>query len=383
MKTVGIMSMQRIYNYGSSLQAYGLKRLIEDSLPEAAVSFVDFRPGQPLGTAPAATTRLGRTLLKVREYNATRAPLVDKLRFFNHKRRYSRHFDQLGLPGSPVHDLDLDVQVIGSDEVFNAFQANTNVGYSRDLFGHGSPARRIVSYAASFGNTTVAKIDAAGLRGELAEDLSGFGAISVRDGNSADVVESLVGARPAIHVDPALAYDFLNREPRIPATRRTQAPYVIVYGYSGRLGPQENRALRAHADRIGARILTFGGVQECGDRFVDADPFELLAWFRDAEAVLTDTFHGTIFSIINHVPFATLVRPSVGGGYGNEEKLGHLLATFGLQGRRLDDIGDLASLLAEPVDAGAVDAVLATERERSVEYLRTAIGSPGDPGALG
>lgn len=370
--TVGIMSMQRIHNYGSSLQAYGLRRLIETHVADAQVSFVDYVPG-PVLVEPEqreSTNRLVRAVAKVREYNAVDAKWSDKVRFFDHKRAYGkRYFPMLGIPAEPNRDLALDVQVIGSDEVFNCVQSNTNVGFSRDLFGHRSPARTVVSYAASFGNTTLDKIEAYGIRDTLADDLARFGSISVRDRNSAQIVEALTGRAPSLHVDPALAYDYMQLEPRIPAGRRHEGKYIIVYGYSGRLNHDENEILRAYASRIGATILCFGGVQECCDRFIDCDPFELLAYFRDAEAVITDTFHGTIFSIINGKPFGTIVRPSAGHAYGNEEKLGFLLETFGLQSRRLTDMRQVADVIEADIDHGSVRDVLARERRRSAEYL--------------
>ena len=169
MKNVGIMSMQRIYNYGSSLQGYGLRRLIEGLDDDVQVSFVDYEPGEILvkdhGGASVPTSRVGRALSKVREYNQVDAKLSDRLRFMNHKRTYgARNFPALGITAQPNRDLDLDVQVIGSDEVFNCVQANTNVGYSRDLFGHDSPARKVISYAGSFGNTTLEKLESFGIR---------------------------------------------------------------------------------------------------------------------------------------------------------------------------------------------------------------------------
>jgi hypothetical protein len=369
-KTVGIMSMQRIHNYGSTLQAYSLRRLIEEATPGARVSFLDYRPGRVLVEDSAVpTSKVGRILAKVREYNAVDAPLVDRLRFFDHKRAYgSRYFESVGIPTTPNHDLHVDCQVIGSDEVFNCVQANSNVGYARDLFGHGSPAPRLISYAASFGNTTLAKIRAAGIEDELAQDLTRFDALSVRDGNSRSIVRELTGREPLLHVDPALSYDLLADQ-RVPKRRLHADPYLIVYGYSGRLTPQENASLRDYARRIGARILTFGGVQECGDAFVECSPFELLAYFRDAVGIVTDTFHGTIFSIINHRPFATIVRASTAGGYGNEEKLKFLLETFGLSSRRLNGAEAIDQLLSAPLDTGAIDATLASERASTRNYL--------------
>lgn len=376
--TVGIMTMQRIHNYGSSLQAFGLRRLIESLVDDVDVSFVDYVPGRVLvietpSSIPSSGFR--RALSKVVQYNEVDARFADKLRFFNHKRTYAkRYLPLIGVPVEPQRDLDLDVQVIGSDEVFNCVQSNSNVGYSRDLFGHGSPARKLISYAGSFGNTTIDKIDAFGIGPDLAEDFARFSEVSVRDANSARIVEHLTGRTPGVHVDPVLAYDFMNVEPRIPPERQYKGGrYLIVYGYSGRLSDEENRILASYARRSGVDVLCFGGVQGCCDRFIDCGPFELLAYFRDAEAVITDTFHGTILAMINRKPFGSIIRRSVERGYGNEEKLGFLLDTFGLASQKLTDLSQISEVLAHEIDYDAVDVVLRKERDRTHEYLRRAI----------
>lgn len=379
---VGIMSMHRIHNYGSSLQAFGLRRMIEGTLPSAEVTFVDYRPGEVL--VPELTVgggRLGRVASKVLESARVRASLWDRLRFINHKRSYGRrYFPMLGIPANPVHDLDLDFQVIGSDEVFNCVQSNTNVGWSRDLFGHRSPARCVITYAASFGNTTLHKIESNGIRPQLTDDLSALDRVSVRDRNSADIVAALTGVEPEIHVDPVLAYDYMGEEASlIPCARQHGGPYIVVYGYSGRLSKAENAALGEYARSIGAKVLCFGGVQECCDEFVECDPFRLLAYFRDAEAVVTDTFHGTIFSMINRTPFATIVRPSRGHGYGNEEKLGYLLDVFGAADQRVGALDEnLASVLRGPIDFDHIEAETIRQRHRAQDYLYRALNRTAD-----
>lgn len=377
MSRIGIMSMQRIHNYGSSLQAYALKRLIESTVADAEVTFVDYRPGPVLVPGRERGGRVGRTIDKVVEYGQVRTAWRHKVRFFDHKRGYGRrYFPALGIPATPDYDTDLDVQVIGSDEVFNCVQSNTNVGYTGDLFGRGSQARRIVTYAGSFGNTTLAKIEATGIGPELAADFRRMAAVSVRDRNSAQIVKALTGQDPFVHVDPVLAYDYLAAESdRIPEARQSAHPYLIVYGYSGRLNSEENQRLAAYARARGLRILCFGGVQECCDEFVECDPFRLLAYFRDAEAVITDTFHGTIFSIINHRPFGTIVRPSSGAGYGNEEKLSYLLEILGLSHHRVSQLTDVHRVVSVQDDWAAVDAVVARERVAARSYLRSAVGS--------
>lgn len=377
--TVGIMSMQRIFNYGSSLQAYCLRRLIENLTDDVQVEFLDFSPGEALvhqqPFPPAGGGGLARVFAKTLEYSRGSASVRDKARFLAHKRFYGRnYFPLMGIPRKPNHDLDVDVQVIGSDEVFNCVQANTNVGYARDLFGHGSPATRLISYAASFGNTTLDKIDAAGIRSELQADLERFSALSVRDLNSRRIIEALTGASPEVNVDPTIAYSLMSHESAIPAERLSSRPYVVVYGYSGRLDAEENASISRFARDRDAEILTFGGLQTCGDRFVDCTPFELLAYFRDAEAIVTDTFHGTIFSIINARPFATIVRPSIGSSYGNEEKLSFLLELFGLESRRVSVADGIEAVLEQPLDLDGLSTRLAEQRSHAERYLRDAVG---------
>lgn len=377
-RTVGIRSMQRIYNYGSSLQAYSLRRLVESIDQTADVTFLDFTPGPVLvgGSEPSRfdRTSAGRIAQKVVEYGRGGGRTIDKLRFFEHKRTYGRrYFPALGIAPTRSTGGAVDVEIIGSDEVFNCVQSNLNVGYSRDLFGRASGPAHLISYAASFGNTTLAKLRASGVAETVAEDLARFASLSVRDSNSADIVSELLGTRPQVHVDPVLAHDLMAHESAIPTARLYERPYLIVYGYSGRLSASENSALQAYARRRGARILTFGGVQACGDEFIEASPFELLAYFRDAEAVITDTFHGTIFSLITGTPFATIVRKSVGTGYGNEEKLTYLLDLVGAMDRRVHSPATLTDSLDRPLDLAAVNRVLTAERARTRDYLTRAI----------
>lgn len=109
---------------------------------------------------------------------------------------------------------------------------------------------------------------------------------------------------------------------------------------------------------------------KCADRFVDCSPFEVLAYFRNAEEVITDTFHGSIFSVITHRPFTTLIRKSVGNSYGNEEKLSDLLKRLGLANRMTTKIEDTENINEKAIDYAKVDEQLKAHREVAKEYLR-------------
>ena len=376
MKKVGIMSMQRIFNYGSFLQAYGLKKIIESLDEEADITFIDYRPGEVLIESELEKRGFRRVLKKLKEYNSINTSMINKWKFFNHKRTYAkRFFPLLGLEETHNYDSNLDLLIIGSDEVFNCVQANSNVGYSEDLFGKNTNAKKIISYAGSFGNTTIEKIEKYNIKNDLYNNFTRFSNISVRDMNSKNIMHFLGDFDVSINIDPVLAYNFMECENRIPTRRINQKPYMIVYGYSGRLSSIENSIIKEFAKKHSLEILCFGGVQECCDKFIDCNPFELLAYFRDANFVVTDTFHGTIFSIINKKKFATIVRKSLKNNYGNEEKLTYLLNSFRLINRSLYDVTNesLNQLYADEIDYRNVFSILENKRDETLCYLKSSI----------
>lgn len=366
---VGIMSMQRIRNYGSFLQAYGLRRMLESL--GCDVRFVDYRPGACL-VKPDRPSRLPRPAAKLAEVLDGPGPLPAKLAYANYKRRYdSRAWPLLGISPEPDYSTDgMDMLVIGSDEVFNCVQSNPNVGFSPDLFGASSHAGRTITYAASCGNTTVAKLRESGVADEVAGWLGKLDAVSVRDENTAAVVNELTGTDPTRNLDPVLAWDFFGEEdvPETPVEGR----YLIAYAYSGRLTRGECAALRAYADKRELKVVNVGGVQGCCDEFLDLGPFEVLAAFRGAECVLTDTFHGTILSVIAERPFASIVRTR---GYGNSEKLTDLIARLGLEGRAASGPEGFERLLGQSPDWRSVRSALAGARVGAREYLSSQVAA--------
>lgn len=361
---VGILSMQRIRNYGSFLQAYGLKSILEGL--GADVQFVDYHPGKTLIPADGGTG-LKRKVSKALEAFQGSAPLSEKLRFINYKKNYAdNYYPYLGITDTMNYSPELDLLVIGSDEVFNCVQNNTNVGFSPELFGQNSHAKKIVSYAASFGNTNYQKLEQYGVADKVAEWLKSFNAISVRDNNSKQTVEKLTGRAPQINLDPVLMYDFVGSN-KIPADIGEKNKYMMLYGYSGRFTSEECKKIRAYANRKGLKIYCIGGVQDCCDKYIGCDPFKVIAYFQHAECIVTDTFHGTIMSIITHRQFISVVRQV---GYGNSEKLVDLLDRLRLKNRQLTDLNLLDAKLAEAIDYTNTDDIIKNERVKTIEYLK-------------
>lgn len=166
---------------------------------------------------------------------------------------------------------------------------------------------------------------------------------------SGAIVEQLTEKKPVYNLDPVLTYDYMNCCDKIPQLR-VDEKYLILYAYAGRISNEEADWIAAYAKKKNLKVYAIGGIQKCADRFVDCSPFEVLAYFRNAEEVITDTFHGSIFSVITHRPFTTLIRKSVGNSYGNEEKLSDLLERLDLADRmtaKVEDTKMIANLLDE------------------------------------
>ena len=100
----------------------------------------------------------------------------------------------------------------------------------------------------------------------------------------------------------------------------------------------------------------------------------MLSYFKHADYVITDTFHGTIFSVINQRQFAVLVRSDENAeGYGNQEKLNFLLEKLGLENQRVESLPQLADIIERNIDYGAIDTIIEKERKNTIAYLKEQI----------
>ncbi|MDE6268445.1 MAG: polysaccharide pyruvyl transferase family protein [Muribaculaceae bacterium] len=363
--TVGILSMQRVINYGSFLQAYALRELLKMH-GAGEVYFVDIIPGRILVDNPVAKkNRWTRYWIRLRELKAS-GMLISGLKTFIFFRKVERSikkaWPELKIGEHP--DKPYDLVVIGSDEVFNCTQ-DVKWGYSRQLFGDipYSVARKIFSYAGSFGYTDLDKLKKYKIDSEIGENLKKISAISVRDENSASIVESLTGISPAIHIDPVLAYGYQEEIESFTTSPYTK-PYMIVYSYQDRINDKnEIDAICNYARQNKLLLISiFCRYDWCDKDVVPRHPIEVLRWFKYAKCVITDTFHGTIFSIITKSNFATLIRPS------NLNKLSYMLETFAL-GNRETTSALMEKTLSTHPDFSECNSILDTKRHETKQYI--------------
>ena len=352
---IGILSMQEVKNYGSFLQAFSLKSNIE-SLGHQC-EFINIIPGEQLGKYRISKFhKLNLLLDRMKGWD-----FIKRLKYiYIFQRRFTKEFlPELGVKKG-ITKGHFNTVVIGSDEVFNCAQ-KTWFGFSKQLFGKGLNADRIITYAASFGATTVEKLKALGINDTVAGLLYNIDKISVRDKNSMEVVKDLTNNLPYLNVDPVLIYDYSKHMPSSVELK----DYMIVYTYPGRITEKkEINAICEYAKSNGLQLISIGHYFPWCDKTIIPHPFEVLAYFKFATCIVTDTFHGSVFSIKFNKRFCTIVRDM------NSNKLTYLLEQFCLTDRIADDVSMLQTILNTNIDYTPVNKMIEEERMRSISYLK-------------
>lgn len=364
---VGIMTMQRVENYGSFLQAYGLKKEIEKL--GHTVQFVDYEPEPsvvPDTEEKKRSSKNSRIFKALHMLSSSyRTYRKQQIKMNNTFQKFSTTYDeqflrQLDITKEYNICPKLDVLVIGSDEVFNCTQRGNKVGFSRQLFGKDNNARKVISYAASFGSTIYEKLEEYHIAEEVGKMLSKFDSISVRDENSQKIVERLCDISPTCHIDPVLLYDF----PEVEDISVPMEDYIVVYAYAGRINGKEAEIIRQFAKREGKKVLSLGFYQPFCDEYVLASPLEVLAYIKHADYVITDTFHGTVFSIKYQKKFGTIIRDS------NQQKLEDLMKRFAVTKRKICELDCMREIVIAEIDKEKVKNNLWKNQEAGRAYLR-------------
>ena len=352
-----ILSMQRVVNFGSVLQAYSLRKMIRQ-ITNSSVSFLDIDDANVL-----LSKKTIRASADYQEPAAYPPGLLQKgkrwifAKLSKRNKRLIRGFmdQELGLSQAANND-QYDCVIVGSDEVFN---------HDRDirlqLHGDVKQGKRVISYAASCGRAMIGDIAEEDLN-RVKTAMGNFSAISVRDSATKEYVSALYDGPIEHHLDPVLMGDLHQREHRPVHLKK----YLLVYAYGQRIrNAEEIKAIQSFAKARGLKTVAMGGTQFWCDMFIPTDPMRLLDYFYGADYVVTDTFHGTIFSVINHKKFAVILRKS------NTNKMTGLLQDLNLPERQVEKMQDLEQILLSDIDYDAVDALLERERVRTRAYLKT------------
>ncbi|MGM9616332.1 polysaccharide pyruvyl transferase family protein [Butyricicoccus sp.] len=262
-----------------------------------------------------------------------------------------------------------DAFVCGSDQIWNPMLLKK--GYFLDFV---PKDRYTFSYAAS--------VAAGGLSEEwqtfFREKLQSFDAISVRESNSRDQLQRLMQREIALTVDPTLLLTAAEWD-ELAGERVIQQPYIFCYflGYSSGMRRAAQRFAKAHQ----LKIITLPHLLGTAGRFYpqdtgfgdeqryDISPGEFLAFIRDAEYVMTDSFHAAVMSILFRKQFVVFDRT---GHAGMGNRIDELLGMFCLNNQRCtlkSPFDDIRTKLEQPIAYRETYEVFEQRRQDSWEFL--------------
>lgn len=369
MKTVGIITIHRIYNYGSVLQAYALQiacermgfrvEVIDYHFPNV-FHFSKMKQEPHAKSIKAILLKFFYAFALYRQHKEIRV-FVNRYLHLSNKAYDSPNELQKSPP-------EYDIYMTGSDQVWNPRYCYGDPAFLL----HFVPIRkRKIAYAASIGNNV---IDDA-LIGEYKKLLAQYDAISVREYSSSSLLWDLINRKVPIVLDPTLLL-CSSQWHEMMKPSRIKGKYILCYylNYSFDPFPYADQLADYLREQTGYKIVRIVRPPEKllnkgVDFRIGLSVGEFLGLIAGAELVLTTSFHGTAFALNFSVPLFSIVahRDSA------DSRQASLLKSVGLASRILA-LGD-AYPKKEQIACDYVEAQSKLEllRKNSLTFLRKSL----------
>ncbi len=356
---IGILTHHYIKNYGAFLQTYALQQYLTETYPDADVKIIDYVNQKHKWINIAGCFRFFKGKENLRAY-------LEKIKlpktFAKEEKKYL-HLTKRVRSSKEINALGLDLILVGSDEVWH-YQ---DKAYAPVKFGYGLQAKGIASYAPSCGGVDTTKPIPAAVQ----EGMQRFTHFSARDDIAEWLVQTTVGKKAVRVLDPTLLYDFPIYEDSF-TEKLKKKPYMLMY-FCEKLAAEGHQQLIDYAKKKGWEIYGAGEYAKYySDITTNLTPFQWVEMFRNAQLVVTGTFHGVVFSLISKRNFAAyLTNPS------RVKKVHSLLEQFGLSNRIFTEkqIGQMQDLFAQDIDYGNFGEQMGKIRETSYSYLSDVIAT--------
>lgn len=292
-------------NYGAVLQAYALQKFLQEQ-PGTEVEIIDFTTPehleghkvckrQSLKNPVAAIAYYFFTLIHYRQLKLRVSRTWEfKNKYFHFTRRFSSMKD--ALENHPIEDI----YITGSDQVFNPNGKYVPLYYLGFDKGDGKK----VAYAPSFG---ISKFDIA-ITQKIEGYVKDFDFLSCRELAGAEYLSSIVGHEVPVVVDPVLLHG-ADEWGKIAASPKMKSKYIFIYDLNGadnliKIAKKIQKDTRLPIVCLTRNRLKMYPVDK---QIYDAGPGEFVGWIKDASYVVTDSFHGTVFSLIFSKQFYTFI----------------------------------------------------------------------------
>src|SRR5690554_927064 len=371
---IGILTQPLHNNYGGLLQAYALKETIESLGHEVIIinrrvkesseirRCASILKNKILGNKLSPSILLSKSDKKTISQNtiAFREKYIPNLSKLITNDREMKSLNTLGFDG----------YIVGSDQSWRPKYSPSIQNYFLDFAQNETNLKRL-TYSVSFGvsNWEFTQLDTKA----CASLVKKFDAISVREDSGIELVKNYLDCEATHLVDPTMLlnkadYTKITENEKVEKSEGTLKVYVLdrtqekmdfFSSLEAKLGLKQFQIMPD-------KRLNLDKVTDIKD-LIYPHPAKWLKGFQDAEFVITDSFHGTVFSILYNKPFIAL---------GNERRgmsrFTSLLKMFGLQDRLVLDLkaDGAMELLEQTVDWQQVNEILRREREKAMNFLK-------------
>ncbi len=359
-KKVAFLTIHLGFNFGSVLQSIATNRIFKS-----------------LGFSSILINYIPDRVTYARYFNKMFSgiiPFVKKTinlpNFARNNRVYGSYLSKYCTLSSPIYDKDdfakkcpiADFYVTGSDQVWNS---KHNEGFNDRYYFAQLPEEAVrISFASSIGETSLSEEHTQRIK----KLLSNYKAISVREESAKKLIEGM-GLQATHLLDPTF---MLKREEwqEYMSQRIVKEEYLLIYTPYNTVDKKAIfDAARAIAKERGLKIITFSW-NWCNDKMADrtikyASPGDFLSLVYYANYVITNSFHGTAFSVNLNKQFSVFMPSAF------STRISSIIELCGLQNRMVSDNFSIEQS-REPIDYTTVNGILDAERVKSIEFLKQA-----------
>lgn len=376
MSKIGLVTTYRIDNYGTKLQAFAMQVAVENLGFETEI--IDYYPAydmRPYRLFPKLFSKLTKTVLKQRkndkmcskELSLWRHKAIDSMDVVLHRSPSLKGYSNLKRKVA-----DYDAFICGSDQIWAS--SNMITDYFNLNFVNGK--KRTIAYAPSFGTSNIPNR----MEQKYRHFLNNIEYLSVREKSGVDIIKKISGRDALQVIDPTLlvgkeVWDNLIRNN---SKQKKEGKYILCYF----LGESESH--RKMVERLslhtGCRIICFPHMKKyiladeqlSGEKIYNASPIDFITLIRNSTYVCTDSFHGTVFSILYHKCFFTFERYLNNTIASTNTRIHSLLSSLALEDRIINNDKDLI-YYDNNIKYDDVDNRLQAMRCVSISFLENAL----------
>ncbi len=364
MKKIRTITFHSAYNFGSMLQAYALqeyiKKLYNGNVDYKIINLrtkiqkdvYNYRISSNLLNKLLKTILYGKKLKK-REQNFEK--------FISENLNVTREY--LNEEELKKDNIKADYFISGSDQVWNLNATDFSWSYFLDFSNNGKK----ISYATSMGPIEKERKEEEKIKKYLSE----YDNISVREKQSQEYIYSLIGKESEVNVDPTLLLNKEDYESLIDEKRIRRGKYILYYT----LKPNKNRQLllkkigkSLNMPIVVANMSLKYDINSGFRKLYNSGPKEFLNLIKNAELVITSSFHGTVFSILFNKNFYSLNGK-------NDFRIHGLLKELELENREILETDNINEIIKNAFNTNYenVDEKLNKERNKAKKYLEKSL----------